>query len=93
MAAAAQFFDDSVWKGPFHFNGLAADPLPARSIQGCLRVEMIVDGIQEYLELPLGLHESAHDAEGADRTAVFRQKAGNDRMIGLLPRPDAVIAG
>ena len=93
MTAAAQFFNDSGWEGPFHFNRLAAAPLPARRIQGGLGIEVIVDCIQEDLELPLGLHESPHDAKGPYRTAVFRQEAGNDGMVRFLSRPDAVITG
>lgn len=76
MAAAAQFFNDSGWKGPFHFNGLAADPLPARSIQGCLRVEMIVDGIQQDLELPWGCMKAPMTPKGPTGRPSFVKKPG-----------------
>ena len=42
------------------------------------------------LEVALRLHRAAHHAEGCDRHAVPRGKAGNDRVEGLLARPDLI---
>ena len=44
--------------------------------------------------MPLWLDKSAHHAKRTDGLAVFRQEAGNDRMIGALPRRQRIgVAG
>lgn len=45
-----------------------------------------------HLDVALGLHESAHDAEGAEEGSVvgFGGQAGDDGVVGTLARSQAV---
>ena len=53
---------------------------------------MIVDGVHRHQHMALGLHEGAHDAEGANSISVLHHKAGDDGVIGPLPSGQAVVA-
>ena len=74
----------------------SARPLEARRIEGRLRVLTMVADPREDLEMPLRLHEAAHDAEGHEprrrrcRGIGGRRQRRNDRVIGTLCRRDRV---
>jgi hypothetical protein len=54
--------------------------------RACWGFKPEVDGIHEHLHMSLGLHESAHDAEGAYRLSVFCQEARDDGVVRALAR-------
>jgi hypothetical protein len=58
--------------------------VPAGRVGGGLHVETVVDAVDDDLRLPLGLHVSAHDAEGEPGCAVAGGEAGNDGLEGAL---------
>ncbi|MND92826.1 hypothetical protein D3C80_850000 [compost metagenome] len=60
--------------------------LPARAVAGLLRVEAVVDHVDDDLGLALGLHPAAHDAIGHPRLAVLAGEAGDDGVEGPLAR-------
>ena len=91
MAAGAQTFDELRTGASLELNLFPARPLKARGIQTFLRIHAIVDGIDQNLQMTLRLHEAAHDAKGTDRLAVFAQKAGDDGVLSLFARSQAVI--
>ena len=71
---------------------LFADPLEAGSVQALLRIHMVVDGVYQYLHVSLRLHESAHNAKGADGLSILAQKTGDNGVIALFASFDAIVA-
>src|SRR5713101_2883284 len=51
---------------------------PARSVERCLRIEVVVDEVRDNLEMPLRLHQAAHHAERAEQPSVGKEHAGDD---------------
>ena len=91
MPPPLQVFHRLFIKRGFHFHGLAARPLPARRIQCFLGIQGEIDQVIDYLDMPLRLHEGAHDAKGPHCLPVFQQKARYDGMIRFFPRGQAVV--
>ena len=60
--------------------------LPARAVAGLLRVEAVVDHVDDDLGLALRLHAAAHDAEGHPGLAALAGEAGDDGVEGPLAR-------
>ena len=58
--------------------------LPARAVAGFLRVEAVVDHVDDDLGLSLRLHAAAHDAIGHPRLSVLAGEAGDDGVEGAL---------
>lgn len=73
----------------FHFFPL--DPLPPGGIQSSLRIHMEIDGIQDHLQMSLGLHESAHHTKRSYGFSSLGQKSWNDRVIRFLSRSQTII--
>ena len=62
-----------------------------RGVDGGLGVEALVDKPRDELDVALGLHEGAHDAEGADEAPVPEEQPWDDCVEGTAPgstRPD-----
>src|SRR6266480_127870 len=55
-----------------------------------LRILAVVGDAHHHLGVALRLHGAAHDAEAHHRLAVFRDEAGDDRLVRALARADAV---
>jgi len=53
-------------------------------------MKMEVDRVHHDLHMTPGLHEAAHHAERSYRLAAASEKTGDDRMIRLFPRLQAV---
>src|SRR5262245_30761458 len=62
----------------------------ARSIQGVLRVEVIVQHRTEHLEMTLWLHEAAHHAETRPQLAILQRHTGDDGMVRALARSERI---
>ncbi len=54
---------------------------------------MKINKVRDSLNMPLRLHVATHDAEGAEGAAVFQDKAGDDRVVGLFSGCEAVGMG
>ena len=91
MAPAGKLSGNCLGKTVLDQNSLALEPLPAGGVQSRLGIKAKVEGVHDHLEVPLGLHEPAHDAEGADRAAIPGHEAGNDGVVGALARGKGVI--
>ena len=79
MAFGAQRLDDLRIKRPLHRDLQAGLDPPPRRIGGGLRVLLITQNAQHHLQMPLGLHRPAHQAERHQRRAVgVHYKARND---------------
>ena len=63
MSAALQRFREMCIIPSLHRNAMVPHPLPARRIKCLLGIQMEVHVIHDHLEMALGLHVSAHDAE------------------------------
>ena len=61
-------------------------PVPARRVQRRLRVEPVVHGRRDQLDVALRLHVPAHHAERPDRLAAAGQEARDDRVERALAR-------
>src|SRR5919198_1493936 len=78
--------------------GLERDPAPAvdsepRCVERRLRVVACPEP-KDDLHVPLSLHVSAHDAEGAEQVAVLEQEPRDDRVERTLGRRELVrVAG
>ena len=70
--------------------GIASTDLPARTIQRLLRIEFIIDHGADDLEVPLGLHESAHDTEAGPEFAVIQRQSGDDGVVRSFARRQAM---
>jgi hypothetical protein len=81
MPPAAQSVDDVGMDRRFDLDIFALAPIPARCIQRSLRVKAIIDHFDHYLQMALGLHMAAHDAERPDGLAIAGQEAGDDGVI------------
>ena len=67
-----------------HGDGIVPHPLPAGGVQGLLGVQVEVHVVHDHLDVALGLHVAAHDAEGTHGLAVLHQEAGNDGVVAAL---------
>ena len=81
MPAGSQAGNDFLVFFLFNGQGSVSIPLPSRCIQSHLRIQVEIDRVHNDLNMSLGLHISAHDAEWADCFAVFGEETGDDRMI------------
>ena len=84
MASALKLPYRFAVKARLYLDLFLAYPLPARRIQGLLRVHVVIQRIHDDLHMTLGLHEAAHHAEGAYRPPLARQKSRDDGMIALF---------
>src|ERR1043165_3277924 len=64
VAAVAEALDHFRRGFALDVNALPLDPAPAGGIKAGLRVHAVVDLVNDHLEVALGLHGPAHDAEG-----------------------------
>src|SRR5690242_18898073 len=91
MAAALQLFQRrGRVAGFFHADVHALHDAEARAVARRLRALAVVGDAHEDLRVALRLHRAAHHAEAHHRLAAFRDEAGDDGLVGALPRPDAV---
>src|SRR5439155_8217759 len=77
VAAIAQTFGHRCRHLALEINALAFDPAPAGRVEAGLRVHSVVDLVDDHLEVALGLHRSAHDAEGAHGAVTLGEEAGD----------------
>ena len=61
-----------------------AAPAETGCVKRVLRAHMKINQIHGNLQMPLGLHESAHDPERSHRVTVLHEKTGDDRLIRAL---------
>ena len=80
MAARPQSIHYVLANRPFKQNLTTSFPVPARRIQACLRIEAVIERVDDHLDVPLRLHMPAHHPEGSDRLSLVRQEAGDDRV-------------
>src|SRR5271169_2685339 len=79
------------WRETF----LAADlhtlyPPEPWAVAGRLRVLAVVSDAHHHLHVTLRLHRATHHTEAHHRGAVFGDKAGDDRVVRPLVRPDLI---
>src|SRR6266542_5848054 len=84
MAAVSERLKERLTGGALDSEAPARDPVPTRSVERRLRVEAVVDLIDDHLEVTLRLHVAPHHAERADGTVSFGQERGDDGVEGPL---------
>ena len=62
----------------------------AGMVGGLLWVHAVVEKVDEYLRLTLGLHRGAHYAENGPQGSFSRREAGDDGVHRVLPWSDGV---
>jgi len=93
VAAADPFFHGIRVVVLFHDEILFSRPHNARRVESRLWISAVAQELKEGLHVALGLHKAAHDPEGAVGLALFRQKAGNNRVVGpFAPGQTIVVA-
>ena len=68
----------------FDSDGVISHPLPSGSIKSLLRIKVEINEIHCNLKVSLGLHITAHYAKRTNRFSVFKDKAGNNGVVGAF---------
>src|SRR4051812_27509565 len=84
MAHGAEGFDDGGVDVALDLDLAATGPLPAGGVEALLGVHGVVYRVDDHLHVALGLHVTAHDAEGPDGLALPCEESGDDGVVGAL---------
>ena len=67
-----------------------AAPAETGCVKRVLRAHMKINQIHGNLQMPLRLHEPAHNSKRSHRAAVLHEESGDDRLIRALMRTDLI---
>src|SRR2546422_9060268 len=90
VAAAREVFQDRRRETRFDADFQALHDAVARPVARRLRILAVVGDAHHHLGVALRLHGAPHDAEAHHRLAVFRDEAGDDRLVRAFARADAI---
>ena len=84
MTTGSETIDDMLRCARLHLYATLRFPAPAGRVERGLRVQQMVDRVDDHLHVALRLHETAHHAEWTDRFALTPEEAGDDRVVRPL---------